>query len=69
MQYRKTLSQQPQRKRDEKVLKRKSVLERVDEFRDEMLERRACRNWLREKKSNVAAHVKSMKHLKSKEDR
>ena len=58
------------------MLKRKSVLERVDEFRDKMLERRdgrlfcgACQNWLRKKKSNVAAHVKSMKHPKSKEDR
>ena len=58
------------------MLKKKSVLERVDEFHDEALEREdrwlfcgACWIWLHEKKSNVAAHVKSMKCFKSKEDR
>ena len=62
-------SPQPSRRRDEKTLRRKSTMERISEFKGEQLVVRdgslfcnACRCFVSEKKSIVAAHVKSQKH-------
>eukprot|EP00117_Sycon_ciliatum_P014757 scpid83935/ scgid14881/ len=70
------VSPAPQKRRDERTLKKKSVLGRVSEFPEEMLERRdgrlfcsACRERIREKKSNVYAHVQSKKHTAAKQTR
>ena len=70
------VSATPQKRGDERVLKKKSVLDRVSEFLGEMLERSdgrlfcsACREWTREKKSNVIDHVNSKKHAAAKQIR
>ena len=68
-------SAQPQRVRgSERVLKKKSLHDRIAEFPGERLEIRDgalfcgfCREWQSEKKSSVIAHVKSKKHTASKE--
>lgn len=70
-------SAQPQSRRcSEKTLKKLSNSVRLTEFPNEYLERRdgklfceACRQWMSEKKSVLAAHITTDKHVKGKAER